>query len=189
MIDDLTEHQMDFLKLRKSFSLFDGLTDREALELLDKHELTQLHLNFLKIKNHFNVFERLSDEEAIGLIDNITISKYQDGDYVFEEGDRGRDIYYILEGEVAVVINSNVEVATLSRGGFFGEMAFITGEPRSASIRVVTPVAVILSFHIKENIAEINKDAYIAMYHNITKMLTDKIKKANQDRLKQANNS
>lgn len=44
--------------------------------------------------------------------------------------------YYINSGKVRVMQDSK-EIATLKAGGFFGEMALITDEPRNATVEVL----------------------------------------------------
>lgn len=46
--------------------------------------------------------------------------------------------YYINSGKVKVMQGSE-EIATLETGGFFGEVALITDEPRNATVEVVEP--------------------------------------------------
>lgn len=63
------------------------------------------------------------------------------GEYVFLEGDRSFDAYLLRSGVVEVQKGGGeghppVVVAYLGPGDCFGEMALITGRPRSASARV-----------------------------------------------------
>ncbi|MGD8386230.1 MAG: cyclic nucleotide-binding domain-containing protein [Desulfobacteraceae bacterium] len=65
------------------------------------------------------------------------------GETVFEEGGPGDAMYIIKSGAVGVysiVEGAEVFVATLHRGDFFGEMALLTGNLRTASIRVLLDV-------------------------------------------------
>jgi CRP-like cAMP-binding protein len=64
------------------------------------------------------------------------------------QGDAGDAMYVVLEGTALVTIQSEDgderEVARLSRGEFFGEMALLTGEPRSAGVTAVDDLAVLV---------------------------------------------
>jgi CRP/FNR family transcriptional regulator, cyclic AMP receptor protein len=55
------------------------------------------------------------------------------GTTIFEKGDRGEDMYYVVkEGEVDIVIN-DFHFETVSPDGFFGELSLIDQEKRIAS--------------------------------------------------------
>jgi len=62
------------------------------------------------------------------------------GTTVFRQGDPGGSIYIIRSGKVRVLKDSAGRqrmVTTLGPGDFFGEMAVVTGRPRSATVEVV----------------------------------------------------
>ena len=62
------------------------------------------------------------------------------GTTVFRQGDPGGSIYIIRSGTVRVLKASAGRqrmVTTLGPGDFFGEMAVVTGRPRSATVEVV----------------------------------------------------
>ncbi len=64
------------------------------------------------------------------------------GAVVFEEGDPGSRLYVILEGQVSIVKRTGGRAVTLARlgaGEFFGEMALLDRQPRSASAVVEAP--------------------------------------------------
>ena len=52
-------------------------------------------------------------------------------------------MFFIVEGRVSVATATPVE---LGAGSFFGEMALVTGEPRSATVSAATAVS-LLSLH------------------------------------------
>lgn len=61
------------------------------------------------------------------------------GTALFERGDTSREMYVIVEGSVRISVWKDGEertVAMLTAGEFFGEMAVLNGEPRSASAHV-----------------------------------------------------
>ena len=62
------------------------------------------------------------------------------GTTVFRQGDPGGSMYVIRAGKVRVLKESQGRqrvVTTLGSGDFFGEMAVVTGQPRSATAEVV----------------------------------------------------
>lgn len=62
---------------------------------------------------------------------------------IFEQGDLGDAVYFILSGEVEVVRNDQ-RVATLKSGDFFGEMALLSAGPRRAGIRCLSATDVLV---------------------------------------------
>ncbi len=60
--------------------------------------------------------------------------KLNANDYLFREGDKGRKMYFILQGELEIS-RKNSFVAIRKAGEFIGEMAVIESKPRSASIK------------------------------------------------------
>jgi CRP-like cAMP-binding protein len=62
------------------------------------------------------------------------------GATVFRQGDPGGSLYVIRAGRVRVLKESNGRrrmVTTLGPGDFFGELAVVTGQPRSATVEVL----------------------------------------------------
>lgn len=55
----------------------------------------------------------------------------------FEEGSYSETMYIVLSGEVEIY-KENKQIATRKPGDFFGEMALLESEPRSASVRPCT---------------------------------------------------
>jgi len=65
------------------------------------------------------------------------------GETVFRQGDPGGSMYVIRAGKVRVVKESQGRqrvVTTLGPGDFFGEMAVVTGRPRTATVEVLEDV-------------------------------------------------
>lgn len=54
------------------------------------------------------------------------------GSIIFSEGDQGDSMYVVKEGEVEIQVRS-VVVETVGPNGFFGEMALIEKDPRTAT--------------------------------------------------------
>jgi CRP-like cAMP-binding protein len=77
-----------------------------------------------------------------------TYETFQDGQVIFEEGSNGDWIYVVEEGEVEVfkkIDGRKMVIEILKTGDIFGEMAYISKSPRSAtaSARGTTVVGII----------------------------------------------
>lgn len=55
---------------------------------------------------------------------------------IYDEGDEGQALYFILEGRVVICPQGQKEhpIAVLEAGSFFGEVALLDGLPRSAQV-------------------------------------------------------
>src|SRR5437762_8287197 len=68
------------------------------------------------------------------------VRKQPSGTVLFREGDRGQTMYVIRSGKVNIskhISDSDITLAVLGPGEFFGEMALLEGLPRSAGAMVV----------------------------------------------------
>ncbi|HLX09371.1 MAG TPA: cyclic nucleotide-binding domain-containing protein [Thermoanaerobaculia bacterium] len=81
----------------------------------------------------------LSRRELMTLATFSREERFAAGASLFQEGDEGAEMYVILEGKAMIskfIPGAGEEaLAILERGDFFGEMALIDGEPRSADAR------------------------------------------------------
>jgi small-conductance mechanosensitive channel/CRP-like cAMP-binding protein len=69
---------------------------------------------------------------------------YGSGETIVRQGDEGQSMFVVLDGEVRVVLEpKRSEVARIQRGGYFGEMSLLTGEPRSATVLAAGDVTVV----------------------------------------------
>jgi voltage-gated potassium channel len=60
------------------------------------------------------------------------------GTYVFRAGDVGRHLYFISQGQVEVISADGKTIYnTLKDGDFFGEIALLSSQPRTASVRTL----------------------------------------------------
>ncbi|MBI4688794.1 MAG: cyclic nucleotide-binding domain-containing protein [Nitrospirae bacterium] len=120
------------------------------------------------------------EDEARDLIGRLEPQSFLHGQKIIEEGDSGDSIYVIKSGEarvVAHILGKEIELATLSCGDVFGEVAFLTGRPRTASVIAVDKLE-IMEFNrlILEEIFE--------KYPDILKRLGDFYQSHMQDTLK-----
>ncbi len=102
------------------------------------------------------LFEPLDAAGLAELAKSATRSVVPKGEYVFREGDQGDSLYVIARGAMHVLreIDGKETLLDVFGGGdILGEMALLTGEARTASIRAATPVTVV----------KIGRDAFCAL--------------------------
>ncbi len=68
------------------------------------------------------------------------------GETVVSQGDRTQDMYLLLEGE-ANVLSQQTVLSQLKPGDIFGEMAFVTGESRTADVVARTDISILKLDH------------------------------------------
>lgn len=77
------------------------------------------------------------------LAKGMVLQSFVPGKVIIQEGDVGEMFYIIEQGECVVTIDSVGEVARIGRGAFFGEMALLRDNPRSATVYAATDVRVL----------------------------------------------
>jgi CRP-like cAMP-binding protein len=128
-------------------------------------------------------FKELSGERLNRLSQDLSVVGYPRGKIVFEAGDEGDAFYIIKSGIVRVFIQApdsgeKVVLSNLSEGDYFGEMALLTGGPRSASIETVSNVSLIrLERKAFEDLLE---DPKVSI--SISNMLSQRLMQANLQR-------
>jgi CRP-like cAMP-binding protein len=83
------------------------------------------------------LFSDLPRDAFIALFEQCPLRRFEQGEYIIEQGSRGDAFYVICAGRVRVtrwVGEVEQELAKLPEGAFFGEMALLSGSPRSASV-------------------------------------------------------
>jgi small-conductance mechanosensitive channel/CRP-like cAMP-binding protein len=91
-----------------------------------------------------DLFATLPPELRNQIARSAPMAVYGSGETVVRQGEDGQSMFIVLSGSVSVVLEpSREELARIQRGGYFGEMSLLTGEPRSATVLAVGDVAVV----------------------------------------------
>lgn len=91
-----------------------------------------------------DVFKGLTRVQLAELMSWIESRNLKEDTVVFREGDEPDGLYLLCEGQVAVVRASSkgaFRLAEVEAPSFFGEAALLIDEPRSSTVRAMTPVA------------------------------------------------
>jgi small-conductance mechanosensitive channel len=82
-----------------------------------------------------DLFARLTDDQRRVIASATAIRMYGDGEAIVRQNDAGQSMFVVCSGRAAVVLEPDRrQVAVIERGGYFGEMSLLTGDPRSASV-------------------------------------------------------
>lgn len=119
----------------------------------------------------------------LGLLATRLFEKtYAAGEVIFRQGDPGRGLFIVVEGEVQVVrSNSGREehLATFGSGTTFGELALIDELPRTATARAVAPSRVLILYRAYfDALVEGNRAVAIAVMRNLLSILAGYVRAA-----------
>lgn len=85
-----------------------------------------------------SLFSGLSEEDLEFIATHMSVHEFDEKTVVVKQGDDGRSMFILAEGLLEVLIaqpdGTQVKVADLAPGTFFGEKSLLTGEPRSATV-------------------------------------------------------
>src|SRR5580700_8252834 len=84
------------------------------------------------------LFSRLGERELLRVMQSVEVRDYNDGDVIIREGDKGDELFIVLDGKVRVSRGEQT-LLDLGPGEFVGEMALIRSVPRSASVHAAGP--------------------------------------------------
>jgi hypothetical protein len=82
------------------------------------------------------LFSRLTERELLRVMQAVEVREHTDGEIVIREGDKGDELFIVLEGKVRVSRGDQV-LTHLGQGEHVGEMALIRSVPRSATVTAV----------------------------------------------------
>jgi CRP/FNR family transcriptional regulator, cyclic AMP receptor protein len=157
-----------------------------------------LDLDFLK---KFPIFSGLQDDKLEKIKNIITLTECSAGAIVIKDGDRGEEMFILLEGDVEIskqmTMSMPTDVAAAGKDkslirlsskfhACFGEMAlFEENSERSATVTAVTDckLAIITRVSFTKLIDDDNQIGYI-VFKNLARIISDRLRRANKDILK-----
>ena len=127
------------------------------------------------------LFSELGNGEVEALARTFSPKSYPGGSPVIRESEQGDLFFVILRGEVKVFVDSpdgrEVVLSHLQSGDFFGEMALLEGETRSASVTALTDCEVAV-LPRSEFLAVLARD--FSLTRKILQTLSARLRKANE---------
>jgi CRP-like cAMP-binding protein len=96
----------------------------------------------LAVLQKIPLFQAIPDEELHPLASLLRERQYGRGAVIVSQGDPGDALFLIASGQVKVAVfaedGREAVLSVLGEGGFFGEMALLDDEPRSAHVIAMT---------------------------------------------------
>jgi CRP-like cAMP-binding protein len=132
------------------------------------------------------VFAGLSRRLLARLAVQLFEKAYAPGEVVFSEGDPGKGLFVVLDGEIEVVRDSGQgpqRLVTFGPGTAFGELALIDDLPRSASALATTPTRLLILYrsHFEDLVAG-DRAVALAVATNLLRLLAGYVRAANLTR-------
>ncbi len=126
------------------------------------------------------IFSELSDEDISSLAHLALRKRYPKDTVVFFENEEGDFFFTILEGRIKVTIlgddGREVILSVLGPGDFFGEMALLDNEPRSATA-IAVEESELLSLHRTDFQSVLNDNRSITSA--LIRVLSARLRRAN----------
>ncbi|HLL77455.1 MAG TPA: cyclic nucleotide-binding domain-containing protein [Pyrinomonadaceae bacterium] len=118
-----------------------------------------------------DIFSPLTQEELARLAAAAGSHTYAPGETIIRAGEAGDSMFVVNRGSIEVRISDNGRprtVAALGEGQFFGEMALLTGQPRTANIVAVEETEVLEIGHdALKGLFESNPDLVESLSHTV----------------------
>ncbi|MDX9767582.1 MAG: cyclic nucleotide-binding domain-containing protein, partial [Ectothiorhodospiraceae bacterium] len=101
----------------------------------------------LETFRRLSLAQELSDPQCERLLSVMTLRTLSDGDVLIEEGQRDDALYLLIDGALSVCNRTgggdwNI-IHVLKSGDVAGELGFLDGEPRTATLRSLGTVRVL----------------------------------------------
>jgi CRP-like cAMP-binding protein len=118
-------------------------------------------------------------------MENSALGKsLQDGEVIVRQGEEGDCMFVIQDGQVEVIKEDHggeVRLGTMSSGDFFGEMALVDREVRSATVRALGPARV-LTVDKRTFLRRVHEDPSLAF--RIVQKLSQRIRELHAELLR-----
>lgn len=140
-----------WLRHRRSDVRYD-FTDELSHDI--KNEI-QLVLNKDTVSTN-PIFRTCSRPAIVALLQCLRTEIFICGDIMVREGDVGREMFFLVKGQAAVVLANGIQVAVLKEASYFGELALMSEQRRNAHV-----------------VARTNCDLRILHKHDFEKLIDD----------------
>ncbi len=140
----------------------------------------RVNANMLK---DIGLFGGLDDESLSILARDVPTRQVAVGEVVVREGDVSREMFVVIVGELEVAKtgrSGDVRVAVFGPGDWFGEMALLEVQPRSATVRALAPTILLAigTEHLDRLLYRRDIKAYSLFIMNIARELSRRLRVA-----------
>jgi len=126
-----------------------------------------------------------SEEDWARLLDHSEVLRFRAGDLIIRAGDEDRSLYIIVDGTLEILLldqrGQEQHYGTIEPKSVTGEMAFLDGRPRAATIRATTDGDMMrLSFDAYETLAARHPELGRAILLDLGRILATRLRQANE---------
>ena len=173
---------------RPARRVFDEIDD--ALEWIEDRLIEQARIDPVREKalelREMELFTGRKAETLANLEACMETRSCRAGERIFVRGDGGDEIYLIRRGAVRIMLPLDAargrHLATFGRGGFFGEMAFLDRNPRSADAIAFTDCDLyVLSRQRFDALVEHHKLLGLNLMEGLARLLAARLRRADAE--------
>jgi SulP family sulfate permease len=129
----------------------------------------------------FELFKGCKAETLAAIDAHLVRVSYPAGTKIFSRGDKGDELFFVRKGLVRFMqpidANHSRRLSTCGRGAFFGEMAFLDGDARSADVIAINDVELfMLSRKTFDTFAEEHKKTALNLLVGLASVLTGRVR-------------
>jgi CRP-like cAMP-binding protein len=127
------------------------------------------------------LFGALSDDVLRHFTAALTVQVIETGITLFREGEDGREMFVLLQGELEVLKRSHrgtdARVALLGPGDWVGDMSIVDIQPRSATVRALAPTRLLrVTAADLDNVYRNDLKAYSIVILNLARELSRRLR-------------
>jgi len=136
--------------------------------------------------NEIELFKGRKAETLAALEQCMDKRSYKAGDKIFKRGDTGDELFLIRKGAVRIMLplseKQSHHLGTFGRGSFFGEMAFLDGDVRSADAVAFSDTELyVLSRKTFDLVAEDHKKLALGLMEGLASVLASRLRYTNAE--------
>ena len=133
-------------------------------------------LALLKVIDKIPMFSGLGVEDAKQILQLCVFSSVDSGDELCKEGGQSSEMFILLSGQLGVYNQERVQLAIIDPVAPVGEMGLITGQPRSATVRVISKVNLLVIKKISfDRLLRSNGNICSQVYRNVIQTLSQRL--------------
>jgi CRP-like cAMP-binding protein len=136
-----------------------------------------------KLRDKF-LFREFTPQELDEFLDLLDPVMARAGETVVQQDERGDCMYIVVSGKCRVVHHKNgrdIDLAVLSTGDFFGELALVDEGPRSADVIALEDVALLkITQAVVAAVAGVFPTAAFKLLIGIGRIMVERLRLANQ---------